>query len=96
MVMVSICVCRGRGLMYRYQLQSYAKLIGVLKVIVYALLLNGISSSTSIAQVGLGENPTAFSSVPYLQCDVGIAQSPLHVIASDCMACVAERIGLMM
>lgn len=42
---------RGRGLMYRYQLQAYAKLIGVLKVIVYALLLNGISSSTSIAQV---------------------------------------------
>lgn len=37
--------------MYRYQLQAYAKLIGVLKVIVYALLLNGISSSTSIAQV---------------------------------------------
>ncbi len=43
--------CRGRGLMYRYQLQGYAKLIGVLKVVVYALLLNGISSSTSIAQV---------------------------------------------
>ncbi|KAL0042483.1 hypothetical protein WJX79_001296 [Trebouxia sp. C0005] len=42
---------RGRGLMYRYQLQGYAKLIGVLKVVVYALLLNGISSSTSIAQV---------------------------------------------
>ena len=38
-------------MLYRYQLQSYAKLIGVLKVIVYALLLNGISSSTSIAQV---------------------------------------------
>ena len=37
--------------MYRYQLQGYAKLIGVLKVVVYALLLNGISSSTSIAQV---------------------------------------------
>ncbi|DBA90394.1 TPA: hypothetical protein ACH3X1_003668 [Trebouxia sp. C0004] len=42
---------RGRGLMYRYQLQGYAKLIGVLKVVVYALLLNGIASSTSIAQV---------------------------------------------
>ena len=44
-------VCRRRGILYRYQLQGYAKLIGVLKVIAYALLLNGVSTSSSLAQV---------------------------------------------
>ena len=46
-----MCVCRGRGILYRYQLQGYAKLVDVLKVILFALLLNGVSSSTSLAQV---------------------------------------------
>ena len=43
--------CRGKGILYRYQLQGYAKLVGVLKVTIFALLLNGVSSSTSLAQV---------------------------------------------
>lgn len=52
-VCVCVCVCRGRGILYRYQLQGYAKLVEVLKVILFALLLNGVSSSTSLAQVTL-------------------------------------------
>ena len=50
MIMI-LLLYRGRGLFYRWQLQSYAKLISLLKVILVALLLNGISSGTSLAQV---------------------------------------------
>lgn len=64
--------------MYRYQLQAYAKLIGVLKVIVYALLLNGISSSTSIAQV-------CAPAVPRTCCHTVLMSQPMqnHVLSSS-------------
>ncbi len=66
--------------MYRYQLQGYAKLIGVLKVVVYALLLNGISSSTSIAQVCAPAVPA----VPYDCCHtVVISQSMQNCVRSS-------------
>jgi len=66
--------------MYRYQLQGYAKLIGVLKVVVYALLLNGISSSTSIAQV----SAPAVPAVQYNFCHtVVISQSMQKCVRSS-------------
>ena len=46
-------LCYRRHRLYRFHLQGYAKLIGVLRVIIYALLLNGVSSDSSIAQVSL-------------------------------------------
>lgn len=96
MVTVSVGVCSGRGLMYRYQLQSYAKLIGVLKVIVYALLLNGISSSTSIAQVGPCQIPTnaPISSLLTVLCWNCTVSSPCNV-PSTAWVFVAEHVGLM-